>query len=49
MAVAIVAGSSCSACHVKIRPAALQALKAGREVTYCDTCKRILYYDHRSS
>ena len=36
---------SCSACHVKIRPAALQVLKAGREIVYCDSCKRILYYD----
>jgi predicted nucleic acid-binding Zn-ribbon protein len=36
---------SCSACHVKIRPAALQLLKAGREMVYCDSCKRILYYD----
>jgi len=36
---------SCSACHVKIRPAALQVLKAGNEIVYCDTCKRILYYD----
>jgi uncharacterized protein len=40
---------SCSACHVKIRPAALQVLKAGREIVYCDSCKRILYYDLHSS
>jgi len=39
---------SCSACHVKIRPAALQLLKAGREIVYCDSCKRILYYDSHS-
>lgn len=45
----IAASYSCSACHVKIRPAALQLLKAGREMVYCDSCKRILYYDaHRS-
>jgi predicted nucleic acid-binding Zn-ribbon protein len=49
IAIARVAGGSCSACHVKIRPAALQILKAGREVTYCDSCKRILYYDHGAS
>lgn len=41
----IVASYSCSACHVKIRPAALQSLKAGNEIIYCDTCKRILYWD----
>jgi hypothetical protein len=41
----IASSYSCSACHVKIRPAALQLLKAGNEIVYCDTCKRILYYD----
>ncbi len=41
----IASSYSCSACHVKIRPAALQLLKAGREIVYCDSCKRILYYE----
>jgi uncharacterized protein len=49
VAIARVVAGSCSACHVKVRPAALQILKAGREITYCDTCKRILYYDHQTS
>lgn len=44
----IASSASCSACHVKIRPAALQLLKAGREIVYCDSCKRILYYDSHS-
>jgi predicted nucleic acid-binding Zn-ribbon protein len=44
----IASSFSCSACHVKIRPAALQLLKAGREMVYCDSCKRILYYDSHS-
>jgi len=48
-AIVLVLGNSCSACHVKIRPAALQALKAGRELTYCDSCKRILYWDMQRS
>jgi len=48
-AIVLVQGGSCSACHVKIRPAALQALKAGREITYCDSCKRILYWDMQRS
>jgi predicted nucleic acid-binding Zn-ribbon protein len=34
---------------VKIRPAAMQSLKAGRETVYCDTCKRILYFDPQNS
>jgi predicted nucleic acid-binding Zn-ribbon protein len=45
----IASSYSCSACHVKIRPAALQVLKAGREIVYCDSCKRILYYDSHAS
>ncbi|HYX21221.1 MAG TPA: C4-type zinc ribbon domain-containing protein, partial [Thermoanaerobaculia bacterium] len=49
LAVALVIGGSCSACHVKVRPAAMQILKQGREIVYCDSCKRILYYEPQSS
>ena len=49
LAVVLAVGGSCSACHVKIRPAALQILKQGREIVYCDSCKRILYYEPQSS
>ena len=45
LAVVRVVSNSCSACHVKVRPAAMQALKAGNEIIYCDSCRRILYYD----
>lgn len=45
LAVALVVGGSCSACHVRVRPAAMQTLKTGREIIYCDSCKRILYWD----
>lgn len=45
LAVVRVVSNSCSACHVKIRPAAMQILKAGIEIIYCDSCRRILYYD----
>jgi uncharacterized protein len=45
LAIVRVVNASCSACHVKVRPAAMQTLKAGREVVYCDSCKRILYWD----
>jgi hypothetical protein len=37
-------GGSCSACHVRLRPALYQALRVGSEVITCDSCKRILYY-----
>jgi predicted nucleic acid-binding Zn-ribbon protein len=49
LAVALVVGGSCSACHVRVRPAAMQTLKSGREIIYCDSCKRILYYEPQSS
>jgi hypothetical protein len=49
LAVVLVIGGSCSACHVKVRPAAMQQLKQGRDIVYCDTCKRILYYEPQSS
>lgn len=45
LAIVRVANASCSACHVKVRPAAMQVLKSGREIVYCDSCKRILYWD----
>ena len=45
LAVVRVVSNSCSACHVKVRPAAMQILKAGSEIIYCDSCRRILYYD----
>jgi predicted nucleic acid-binding Zn-ribbon protein len=45
LAIVRVVNASCSACHVKVRPAAMQILKAGREIVYCDSCKRILYWD----
>jgi predicted nucleic acid-binding Zn-ribbon protein len=26
----------------------MQILKAGSEIIYCDSCRRILYYDHQN-
>jgi predicted nucleic acid-binding Zn-ribbon protein len=49
LAIVKVVNNSCAACHVKIRPAALQILKVGREIVYCDSCKRILYWDTQTS
>jgi predicted nucleic acid-binding Zn-ribbon protein len=45
LAVVRVVSNSCSACHVKVRPAAMQILKTGSEIIYCDSCRRILFYD----
>jgi len=45
LAIVRVVNASCSACHVKVRPAAMQILEAGREIVYCDSCKRMLHWD----
>jgi len=49
LAIVRVVNNSCSACHVKVRPAALQILKVGTETITCDSCKRILYWDTQTS
>lgn len=45
LAIARVVEGACSACHMKVRPHALQTLKAGLEIITCDRCKRILYWE----
>jgi predicted nucleic acid-binding Zn-ribbon protein len=42
-------GGSCSACHVRLRPALYQALRASGEIVTCDSCKRILYYEETAA
>ena len=45
LAIVKVVSGSCSACHMKVRPHALQTLKVGLEIITCDRCKRILYWE----
>jgi predicted nucleic acid-binding Zn-ribbon protein len=45
VAIVKVVSGSCAACHMKVRPHALQTLKAGVEIITCDRCKRILYWE----
>jgi len=45
LAIARVTDGACSACHMKVRPHALQTLKAGLDIIACDRCKRILYWE----
>ncbi|MGH9399763.1 MAG: zinc ribbon domain-containing protein [Thermoanaerobaculia bacterium] len=45
LAIVKVVNASCSACHMKVRPHALQTLKVGLETITCDRCKRILYWE----
>jgi len=34
----------CSACHVRLRPAVFQLVRANDSMIQCDSCQRILYY-----
>lgn len=45
VAIVKVVNGSCSACHMKVRPHAVQTLKVGLEIITCDRCKRLLYWD----
>lgn len=45
LAIVKVVNGSCSACHMKVRPHAVQTLKVGLEIITCDRCKRLLYWD----
>ena len=37
--------ASCSGCHVRLRPQLLSDIRLSKEPIYCDSCKRILYWD----
>jgi hypothetical protein len=37
--------ASCSACNVRLRPQLLSDIRLSREPIFCDSCKRILYWD----
>jgi uncharacterized protein len=35
----------CMACQVMLRPQTYNEIRTGKEVVFCDSCQRILYYD----
>ncbi len=41
--------AACSACHVRLRPQLLSDLRLSKEPIFCDSCKRILYWDGSES
>jgi len=41
--------AACSACHVRLRPQLLSDLRLSKEPIFCDSCKRILFWDGRGS
>jgi len=44
IAVAEAADGRCSACHLALRPQLDQDLRIGKQVIFCESCGRILYY-----
>jgi predicted nucleic acid-binding Zn-ribbon protein len=44
IAVAPINGDTCTACHVRLRPAVAQQIRRNEEIIQCDSCQRILYY-----
>lgn len=44
VAVAEARNSSCSACHVSLRPHVMAQIRRGDEIILCENCSRILYY-----
>ena len=44
IAVAEARNSSCTACHMRLRPQVMTQIRRGEEVIICDNCARILYY-----
>jgi predicted nucleic acid-binding Zn-ribbon protein len=43
VAVAVMNGELCTACHVRLRPHVAQLIRRNEEVVQCESCQRILY------
>jgi len=44
IAVAVMNGEICAACHVRQRPSAAQHIRQNDEIIQCESCQRILYF-----
>lgn len=44
VAVAVMRGEVCEACHVRLRPAVAQQVRRNTDIVQCDSCQRILYF-----
>lgn len=44
IAVAVMNGEMCTACHVRQRPAVAQHIRRNDSIVQCDSCQRILYF-----
>jgi uncharacterized protein len=49
VAVAAMAGETCTACHVRLRPAVAQHVRRNDEIVPCDNCQRILYFEPQAA
>ncbi|MCU0254640.1 MAG: C4-type zinc ribbon domain-containing protein [Acidobacteria bacterium] len=43
VAVARIVGNACGACHVRLRPQIINLVKRGEDLSFCESCRRILY------
>jgi hypothetical protein len=43
--VARLAGETCTACHVRLRPHVAQMIRRNDSIVQCESCQRILYFD----
>ena len=43
------AGENCRGCHVRIRPSVLGQVMAGKQIVFCDSCDRFLYWESDAS
>jgi predicted nucleic acid-binding Zn-ribbon protein len=44
VAVALMTGETCTACHVRLRPHVTQLIRRNEEIVQCESCQRILYF-----
>ena len=44
-AIVAVRGGTCQGCKVKLRPQALNEVASNNKVRYCESCKRMQYYE----
>jgi len=49
LAVARLAGETCTACHVRLRPHVAQMIRRNDSILQCESCQRILYFEPPAS
>lgn len=48
-AIVLIRNSACMGCRVMLRPQAMNEVKSNSRLYYCESCKRLLYYDAANS